>query len=157
MPTRRNAWHGGSEEFLQAIAGAYSDLLLEGVAAGCAMVAHADGIVAPAETKRMMALIQRYQSLRAFHAGELLGEFERAAAWFAADPVSGEDRALEAIGRLRGKGRYAAMLLRTCREIAAADGEVSRSEADALIRICRALDLDPTEHGLIPAGGSAGA
>ncbi|MFM9844255.1 MAG: tellurite resistance TerB family protein [Dongiaceae bacterium] len=137
------------DEFLHEISDADTELLLESVMAGCAIVAYADGGVAAEERKRMMSLIHRFEPFHVFARATLADSFERATFAFEGDRHAGERNALQVVGRLRKRRRHAVMLLKTCQAIASADGFVDPREWHALVRICRSLDLDPADYELL--------
>jgi len=151
MPSRNRTLRQSMDEFCHALGGEDSELLLDSVMAGCAIIACADGAVAPEERKRVLGLIRRFEPLRVFGGGDLVDSFEKAASALEHDRGEGERRALTVIGRLRDRPRYAAMLLQACQAIASADGAFGDGERNAMIRICGSLGLDPAGHGLTNA------
>ncbi len=148
MPSRRKAVNMAIADFLTELGGADSELLLDGVAAGCAIIAYADGRVTPEEQKRFLGLIRRFEPLRVFGRGDLVESFERATAAFSEDHDEGERLALQLVGRLRDRRRLALTLMKTCKAIALADGDFDIEERRAMIRICGSLGIDPADHGL---------
>ena len=149
MRSRKQALKKAIDEFLPEISDADSELLLDSVMAGCAIIAHADGGVAVEERERMMSLIYRFEPLRAFDRATLADSFERATFDFEADRHAGERNALLVVGQLRERRRYAVALLRTCQAIASGDGVIDAQEWQALVRICKSLDLDPVDYDLL--------
>ena len=125
--------------------------LMEGIVAGCAMVAYADGWVTEDERQRMLGLIRGFEPVRAFGVDEVVHEFERLTELFAEDHDSGEQEALRVVGALRGRPRQAELLVQTCCAIADADGGFDAEERGAVVRICDVVQLDPATFGLAEA------
>jgi tellurite resistance protein TerB len=154
MPSRKHEQDRAISEFIREIGATDPDLLLASVMAGCAIIAYADGEATPDEQKRMLSLIHRFQPLGAFSRSDLANAFEQASGEFDNDRHEGERKALMAVRRICGQRRHAVMLLKTCQAIASADGIVDPREWHAMVKICRSLDLNPADHGLIDDGPS---
>lgn len=124
---------------------------MEGIVAGCALVAYADGWVTDAEHDRMLALIRGFDPIAAFGPDDVTATFEALTKEFASDQASGEAAALAAVARVRGTQRYPALLVEACCAIADADGGFDAEERAVAIRICESLGLDPADFGLAEA------
>jgi tellurite resistance protein TerB len=148
MRSRKETLQEAMEEILHELEGPDAELLLESVVAGCAVIAYADDKVAPKERERMLGLIGRFEPLRVFHRGDLIDSFERASLEFEESRADAERKALLVIGQLRGRSRYAAMLMQVCVAIAWSDGRYDERERQAMIRICRSMNLNPDDFGL---------
>jgi tellurite resistance protein TerB len=122
--------------------------LMEGVVAGCAMTAYADGWVTAEERRRMLGLIRGFEPVRAFGVDEVVHEFERLTDRFDEDHALGEAEALGIIAALKGRETQGELLVQTCCAIADADGGFDAEERQAVIRICETLALDPARFGL---------
>lgn len=133
------------DEFNTEIRQAHNEHLMEGIIAGCALVAYADGWVTDAEHDRMLRLIRGFEPIAAFGPGDVVATFEEWTSRFATDQKSGEAAALKAVSRVKGASRYPSLLIKTCCAIAAADGGFDAEERNAIIRICRVLGADPQE------------
>lgn len=116
--------------------------LMEAVVSGCALIAYADGRVRPEEQRRMSALIRSFEPLRAFDTGELVAYFDEVTESFRRNR-SNQDRAVQKVARLRGRGRYPELLIALCAAIAEADGRVDESEHEVMLGLCAVLELDP--------------
>lgn len=121
---------------------------LEGVIAGCAVVAYADGIVRPEEKQKMMGFMRANDVLSVFETGKVIQLFDKAASKYEFDRAIGETEALAAIGKLRAKPSEARLLVRVCCAIGASDGNFDESEKLAVKKICQELGLDPGEFDL---------
>lgn len=139
------------EEFGDEVHRARNEHLMEGIVAGCALVAYADGWVTDSEHERMLALIRGFEPILAFGLDDVTATFEAQTRRFAADQTGGEAAALAAVGRLKGAQRYPTLLVEACCAIAAADGGFDAEERAAIIRICEHLGLDPAGFGLADA------
>jgi tellurite resistance protein TerB len=154
MPYRRpmgrlskQSWNDLNEEIRQA----ENEHLMEGIVAGCALVAYADGWVTDEEHDRMVSLIRGFEPVAAFGIDDVVSTFESMTSQFVADAKSGEATALKAVARVRGADRYPDLLVKTCCAIAAADGGFDAEERHAVIRICKVLGLDPAAFDLADA------
>jgi tellurite resistance protein TerB len=139
------------EDYVGAFRETGDQALMEGVVAGCAMTAYADGWVTEEERRRMLGLIRGFEPVKAFGVDEVAHEFERLTARFAEDHAVGEAEALGVIAVLRGRDGAGELLVQTCCAIADADGGFDREEREAVIRICETLGLDPERFGLAEA------
>lgn len=122
-------------------------LQIETIAAACALIAYADGVVRQAEHNSMAASLSLFGLIDEQSRQELLIEFEQATARFEIDHAAGEIAALSTIARLQKNGRFARALVETCRHIGEADGHYIIEEQSALVKICRQLRIEPVEAG----------
>lgn len=148
MPRTQNDLQRSIDEFLAEVNEPDADVILEGVMAACALIAYADGQVAPEERTRMLAVIPRFTTLRFFSKSDVIDAFDTATGWFETAYLEGRRRALEAIGRVRQHEEYRVPLLRACHAIAVADQAFDSCEREVLVSICGALDLNPADFGL---------
>ena len=148
---RRTAGKPSWRSFMDEFSAIQDVSLMEGVVAGCAVVAYADGWVTEEEKKRMAGLIHGFTPMRAFGITEVMHAFEETTRRFEADHDEGELHALSVVGALRGRERYPELLVQTCCAIAAADGGFDAEERAAASRVCQALGLDPAEFDLADA------
>jgi len=154
MPYRRSLGRFSKkswDDFSDEVHRAQNEHLMEGIVAGCALVAYADGWVTDEEHDRMLNLLRGFAPISAFGLDEVIATFESLTAWFASDQIAGEAHAVEAIARVKGSQRYPALLVETCCVIAAADGGFDAEERTALVRICEVLGLDPADFGVAEA------
>jgi tellurite resistance protein TerB len=139
------------EDFGNEVHRAQNEHLMEGIVAGCALVAYADGWVTAEEHERMLGLICGFEPITAFGLDDVTATFEGLTERFASDQKGGEVAAFEAVARVKGAQRYPALLVEACCAIAAADGGFDAEERAAAIRICQVLGLDPADFGLSEA------
>jgi tellurite resistance protein TerB len=135
----RQSWDEVNDEIKQA----ENEHLMEGIVAGCALVAYADGWVADAEHDRMVSLIRSFEPIATFGMDDVLATFETATLRFMTNQADGEAAALKAVAKIKGAGKYPALLVKTCCAIAAADGGFDAEERNVIIQICKVLGLDP--------------
>lgn len=143
----KQSWNDLNEEIRHA----ENEHLMEGIVAGCALVAYADGWVTDEEHDRMVNLIRGFEPVAAFGIDDVVSTFETMTSQFVSDPKSGEAIALKAVARVKGADRYPALLVKACCAIAAADGGFDAEERYAVIRICKVLGLDPASFDLADA------
>jgi tellurite resistance protein TerB len=133
----RQSWDAYVAEFSEV----HDETLMEGVVAGCAIVAYADGWVTDAERKRMLGLIRDFPPIVPFGIDEVLGVFEELSTQYATNHEAADARALSMVTSVKGRDRYPELLVQTCCAIAAADGGFDEEERRAATRICEALGL----------------
>jgi tellurite resistance protein TerB len=121
---------------------------LESVVAGCALVAHADGVVRPEEKQKMMGFLRNSEVLSAFGTDEVIGIFDKYAKQFEFDDQIGQASALQAVAKLKGKEAEARLMVRVCCAIGAADGNFDDSEKAVVRKICAELSLNPKDFDL---------
>ena len=121
---------------------------LEGVVAGCTLVAFADGIASPQEKQKMMGFIRNSDALSAFDSGDIIKLFEKFSARFEFDRSIGEADALQAVGKIKKNENEARLLVRVCCAIGASDGTFDALEQEVVRKICRELGLNPADFDL---------
>ncbi len=121
---------------------------LDGVIAGCVLVAHADGVVKPEEKQKMMGFLQSSDVLSVFDVKDVINVFEKFAKNFEFDYAIGEANALQAVSKLKSKDSEARLMVRVCCAIGAADGDFDDDEKAAVRKICSELGLNPKEFDL---------
>lgn len=121
---------------------------LEGVVAGCALVAYADGVVKPEEKQKMMGFLRTSDVLSAFDTSDVIKLFEKFTDQFEFDPAIGEANALQAVSKVKKKEGEARLLVRVCCAIGASDGEFDNMERKVVSKICSELGLNPTDFDL---------
>ncbi|MGN7612943.1 tellurite resistance TerB family protein [Magnetococcales bacterium HHB-1] len=118
---------------------------LDGVVAGCALVAAADGEINATEKQKMVGFIQRSQELKVFDIADVIKSFNRISESFEFDYQIGKAEAFKAIGKMRGDTEAARLLVRVCCAIGMADGEFDDAEKGIITEVCQELTLDPSE------------
>ncbi len=121
---------------------------LEGVIAGCTLVAYADGIVSPEEKQKMMGALKHNDVLSVFDTADVIKLFQTYSEKFEFDRAIGEMETLKAISRTKGKDGEARLLVRVCCAIGASDGNFDESEKSAVRKICSELGLSPKDFDL---------
>jgi tellurite resistance protein TerB len=121
---------------------------LEGVIAGCTIVAYADGMVRSEEKVKMMGFLKNNDVLSVFDTGKIIQLFDKYAGRFEFDKAIGEMDCLATVGKLRSKPQEARLLVRVCCAIGASDGSFDHSEKEAVRKICNELGLNPSEFDL---------
>jgi tellurite resistance protein TerB len=139
------------DEFNDEIQQAENEHVMEGIVAGCALVAYADGWVTDDEHNRMVSLIRGFEPIAAFGIDDVMQTFETVTTRFIADQANGEAAALKAVARVKGAANYPALLVKTCCAIAAADGGFDAEERKVVIRICNVLGLDAADFDIADA------
>lgn len=122
--------------------------LMEGIVAGCALVAYADGNVSSAEKQKMVGFIKQSEALQVYDLEKVLASFTKFVSKFEFDGVIGKGEALQAIAKLKKKDGEARLLVRVCCAIGASDGNFDAQERATVAEICRELGLDPKDFDL---------
>ena len=121
--------------------------LLEGIVAGCATVAYADGVVSPEEKQKMMGFIRQSEALSVYDTNKVIELFNKYMGKYEFDTMSGKAEAMQAIGRVK-KPEEARLVVRLCCVIGAADGNFDDNERAVVTDICRELELNPKDFDL---------
>ena len=150
MPIDRTRTGGELRRELEDWHDEEASVQIETIAAACALIAYADGVVRQTEHDSMAASLSRFGLIDEQSRQELLIEFEQATSRFEIDHAVGEAAALSTIARLQKNGRFARTLVETCRHIGEADGHYIVEEQSALVKICRQLRIEPIGAGAFP-------
>lgn len=121
---------------------------LEGVVAGCTLVAFADGMVRPEEKQKMMGFMRNSDALAVFDSGDIIKLFDKYSSRFEFDRSIGEADALQAVGKVKKNESESRLLVRVCCAVGASDGTFDALEQEAARKICRELGLNPAEFDL---------
>ncbi|MCP5158923.1 MAG: tellurite resistance TerB family protein [Gammaproteobacteria bacterium] len=121
---------------------------LEAVVAGCALVAHADGVVRAEEKQKMMGFLRNSEVLSAFSTEEVITIFDKYAKQFEFDYQIGQASALQAVAKVKDKSDEARLMVRVCCAIASADGHFDDDEKAIVRKICAELNLNPKDFDL---------
>jgi tellurite resistance protein TerB len=124
---------------------------LEGVVAGCTMVAYADGVVKPEEKQKMMGFMRNSDALSVFDSGDIIKLFDKFSSRFEFDRSIGEADALATIGKVKKNDAEARLLVRVCCAVGASDGNFDALEQEVARKICRELGLNPADFDLAKA------
>jgi tellurite resistance protein TerB len=115
---------------------------MKAVTAACAMLAHADGKVAPAERRKFQWVTRAHGELARFSREELSNEFQVYELAFAVDLEFARDLVAENIKRLAPGDGDALFLVDACRAMILADGIAEATEFEALQSIKTLLGVD---------------
>jgi len=121
---------------------------MEAVAAGCAMIASADGTIDSSEKQKMAGFISLNQSLKVFNLNDVLQRFNYYAQMFEFDFNVGKTEALKVISKLKKNTGAARTCVAVCCSIGAADGNFDKDEKQLVREICLELGLSPSEFQL---------
>lgn len=121
---------------------------LESVVAGCALVAHADGVVRAEEKQKMMGFLRNSEVLSVFSTEEVIATFDKYAKQFEFDYQIGQASALQAVAKVKDKSDEARLMVRVCCAVGAADGNFDDNEKTIVRKICAELGLNPKDFDL---------
>jgi tellurite resistance protein TerB len=122
---------------------------MEAVAAGCAMVAAADGNISAAEKQKMMGFIRLSPDLKVFATEDVIATFTRITEQFDFDVDIGRMEALKVTGKLASNPEAARVMVRVCCVVGASDGNFDGDEKKAVAAICQSVHLDPNAFDLV--------
>ncbi|MGR6034493.1 MAG: tellurite resistance TerB family protein [Candidatus Nitrosoglobus sp.] len=122
--------------------------LLEGIIAGCTLVAYADSVVKPEEKQKMMGFLKTSDVLSVFDTGDVIKLFEKFSDQFEFDHAIGEANALQAVSKVKKKEAESRLLVRVCCAIGASDGDFDNAERKVVSKICSELGLNPADFDL---------
>jgi tellurite resistance protein TerB len=115
---------------------------MEATAAGCALIASADGDISSEEKQKMVGYINLNDSLKVFKLNDVLERFNHYADMFAFDYNVGKAEAMKAITKMKAKPDAAKTLIAVCCSIGAADGNFDKDEIGLVKEMCAVLGVD---------------
>ncbi|MBF0613314.1 MAG: tellurite resistance TerB family protein [Magnetococcales bacterium] len=121
--------------------------LMEGILAGCAMVAAADGSVSAEEKRKMLGFVQNSDALKVYDSNQVVDTFQRFVGKFEFDLAMGKAEALKTISKVK-QSDEARLLVRVCCAIGSSDGNFDEKEKLVVREICRELNLQPADFDL---------
>jgi tellurite resistance protein TerB len=121
----------------------------EGSMAMCALVAAADGAIAPEEKRKIAGLIMANDALKVFKPDDLKAKFEHYCGKLTADFDFGKIEAIQALGKLKSNPDAARALIQIGIIIGGADGTFDEAEKKVVKEACRALGIPPEEFDLV--------
>jgi len=121
---------------------------MEAVAAGCAMIACADGTIDSSEKQKMVGYINLNESLKVFNLNDVLQRFNYYAQMFEFDFNVGKSEALKAIAKVKKNPDAARTCIAVCCAIGAADGNFDKDEKQLVKEMCSQLGLNSSEFQL---------
>jgi len=123
---------------------------LKATMAACAVVAIADGSIAFTQRIRVDQILETLDTLKVFDPHEGVNLFNAYTNSILKDPASGHTRAIAAMMPMAKNPEIAKLLIRACRAISEANGDISLVEKIELITLCSLLGVDPADCGLDP-------
>ena len=121
---------------------------MEAVAAGCALIASADGNISSDEKQKMVGYINLNDSLKVFKLNDVLARFNHYVDMFGFDYNVGKAEAMKAITKMKSKPDAAKTLIAVCCSIGAADGNFDKDEITLVKEMCSTLGVNPAEFKL---------
>jgi tellurite resistance protein TerB len=120
---------------------------MEAAAAGCAMMARADGNVSSEEKQKFLGFIRNSDALKVFDLTKVMASFNEVLAKYEIDPDLGEAEALARIAKLKGKPEFRTMV-RVVIAVGGSDDNFDANEKGVARKICREGAIDPSEFEL---------
>lgn len=153
MTTARQEAPPRREHFVDGIWNPLDTNQLDALIAACALVAHADGWVTAEERRSASARLHRVDATAVFGVARCLVAFDVMIGQFDQDPKAATERAEALILRLAGNPELARLVVEAACRVAIADGGLDSAERDAILDICRLLNVDPVPFGIVTADG----
>lgn len=149
MPKKqtRERYEAARLDLLEALIEYRGEMLMEATVAGCALIAHADGEVVPAETQRMFAIMRTDPLLSMFPRDAVLAEFEAHRHALVLDPEQGRAQALRRIEAMASQPRLARVVLNACLAVSRADDSIHPREIEQVRMVRDALGLAAGPEG----------
>jgi len=121
---------------------------MEAIAAGCALIASADGDISSEEKQKMVGYINLNDSLKVFNLNDVLTRFNHYADMFAFDYNVGKAEAMKSITKMKSKPDAGKTLIAVCCSIGAADGNFDKEEVALVKEMCTNLGVNPADFKL---------
>lgn len=120
---------------------------MEAVAAGCALVAYADGEVEAAEVEQMKAHIAVDPSMSAFNPAEVEAVFNRICNQIAVNKLLGRQQALKELREVSTAEQREGVMIALV-GIAGSDGEIEPAERTVLREVAQILGVRASDYGV---------
>jgi tellurite resistance protein len=124
------------------------DALLRAVAGAFAVVACADGELAPSEVEGFVAFVRENPAVARLGADALERLFRDLCDAILADLYTGRARALEAVAAVKGEPRHAELVVHAARVATMADDKLRKVEQVALMAIGKSAGVDVDSLGV---------
>jgi len=121
---------------------------MEAVAAGCALVASADGNISTEEKQKMIGFMNINDTLKVFKTSDVIDRFNHYASHFDFDYNVGKIEAMKQVEKMKNKTTEAKLLIAVCCSVGASDGDFDKSEVAIVKEMCQRLGLDSKEFGI---------
>ena len=121
---------------------------MEAVAAGCAMIASADGNISSEEKQKMVGYINLNESLKVFNLNDVLTKFNHHADMFAFDYNVGKAEAMKSIAKMKSKPDAAKTLIAVCCSVGASDGNFDKDEIALVKEMCTVIGVNAADFKL---------
>ncbi len=121
---------------------------MEAVAAGCALVASADGNISSEEKQKMIGFININDTLKIFKLSDVIDRFNHYASHFDFDYNVGKIEAMKQIDKMKNKPTEARLLIAVCCSVGSSDGNFDKSEVAIVKEMCQRLSVDHKEFGI---------
>lgn len=122
--------------------------VMHAIAAGCAVVAAADGSIDVEEKAKMLGFIKRREELKVFKASDVSAAFASAADDIEFDYEIGKLEAAKHLRKMDGKTESAELVAKICCAIGASDGDFDDDEKDSVRWICSEMGISASVVGL---------
>jgi tellurite resistance protein TerB len=116
--------------------------------AGSALVSMADGSVSAEEKQKMIKFIETNDALSVFTTSDVIKAFQDFVGQLEFDKDIGEAKAYQALGKMKSNVEAARLLVRMVIAVAASDGNFDSNEKAVARKICKELNVDPSEFEL---------
>ena len=121
---------------------------LNAAMAGSALVAMADGSVSAEEKQKMIKFIESNDALSVFTSSDVIKAFQEFVSQLEFDKDIGEAKAYQALGKMKSNVDAARLLVRMIIAVAASDGNFDANEKAVAKKICKELNINPSEFEL---------
>ena len=121
---------------------------LDGIVAGCVLVAFSDGSIDSSEKAKMTGYINRSELLKVFDMAQVISRFNYFADMMEFDFTVGKSECLKAISKIKRNIEEAKTLVSVCCAIGAADGNFDKDEKEIVRLICKELNVNPSDFQL---------
>lgn len=121
---------------------------METIAAGCALVAAADGSIGTEEKQKMVAFIGVSEDLKVFKANQVIDRFNHYANQFEFDYNVGKLEAMKQIDKMKNSTEESRVLIAVCIAIGNSDSNFDKSEIAIIREMCQRLGIDSREFNL---------
>lgn len=120
----------------------------EAIAAGCVLVAAADGSIDSSEKQKMVKFIEISPDLKCFKTSDIIDKFNKYSSSMEFDFEVGKIECYKAVEKLRGHDDQAKTLIAVCIAIGKTDGDFSDPEITVVKTMISKLRLNSSDFNL---------
>ncbi len=140
--TLKNTFSNSGQDLVSNVMKFKNKKFMEGTVAVCAIVSFASGGASSEEKMKMIGFIKQSKELNVFAIEEVIAFFNKLSESFNFDLDIGKGEAMRYVANLKDNPESAQLAVQVGLAIAKSDGEFDDNEKQAMIDICKILEIN---------------